>query len=191
MQDARVADLVDAPDDRLGDQRRGADADADGFGAGVEQFGERAQDRVAPLDRRLAGREDLDDQHVGVLRLGRRELEERFETRDHSGRERVARRVCGAHAIEQLGADLVVRGEERVLLALEVVVEGPSRYAGGADDRLDAHRRVPDQADDIRHRVEDPHSLVLGDVATGQAVASRRELVGRAALSVIVSLHPT
>ncbi len=74
---ARVDDLVDPADDRLGRQSRRSKSVRLGLGATSQQVGELPHHVVAPLDCVRPGGEHLDDQHVRVARIVGEEREER------------------------------------------------------------------------------------------------------------------
>ena len=60
---------------------------------------------------------------------------------------------------EEALAELVVGGQERVLLVAELLVEGRPRYPRGRGDVGHGRRRVAVLADHVEDRVEDPLAL--------------------------------
>ena len=73
--------------------------------------------------------------------------------------------------------DHLVGGEEAVLLALEVLVEGAAGDLRRLGDLADRGRVVAVLGDRLDDAVEQPLALVLGDEGARQAVAPRRQAV--------------
>jgi hypothetical protein len=69
-------------------------------------------------------------------------------------RERVARRGDrrGGDLLDEPPLDVLVHGLEELELAGEVVVQGPPRYSGGADDLLGGHAGVATRGEQLARR---------------------------------------
>ena len=78
----------------------------------------------------------------------------------------------------KLLAELVVGGQERVLLAAELLVERRPRDPRGRGDVGHGRRRVAVLADHVEDRVEDPLALGGLDLLAAEAVGSLGEAVG-------------
>src|SRR5262249_35739670 len=88
------------------------------------------------------------------------------------------RRGHVVHVAEESDAELVVRGQERVLLAGELLVERRPRYPGGGGDVGHGRLRVAVFADHVEHRVEDPLTLRRPDLLPREAVGTLGEAFG-------------
>jgi hypothetical protein len=119
--DARVDDLGDPADDRLGGHGRHAAREPLGVGRPQVDL-ERLQRPRPALERAQARREHLDHADVGEHGLARQHRQEGGERAPHARRPRALDRVRGRDAVMELGEDQVVRGEEALLLVCEVVV---------------------------------------------------------------------
>src|SRR6185503_4730909 len=109
--------------------------------------------------------------------LTREEVEEGAQARAHAPGEGGLALDGLDDAPEELLDHRVVRGEKRLLLVLEVLVEGPARDAGDTDDALDRHLAVAGRARHVGHGGEDALALVLRNEAARQAMTAWRQLV--------------
>ena len=171
---------VEAADDQGGDAAdQGLVADfhveLGGRRLGAQGRGEQLH-RLAVAGGDLAARgERLDQEAAGDGRVAGEDVEQGGEAGAHPVGPGLPRPRRRQHRVEDVGLDHLVGGDEAVLLALEVLVEGAAGDLRRGGDTGDRGRVVAVLGDRLDHAVEQPLALVLGDEDARQAVAAGRQ----------------
>ena len=138
------------------------------------EVGDEALDRgVVALDHDRAGDQRLDHAEPGQVGLGGEEGEHRRDP----GPDRLRPVLLGlegvADALAQLLHDRVVGGDEALVLAAEVLVEGAPRDRRVAGDVGDRRAGVAVFGDRLGEAGDQPLALVVDDELARQAVPAR------------------